>query len=120
MLNAVCEAEGTAAAVLVRAVEPVAGIELMRARRPGRREAELVAGPGRLTVALDVRMEHDGADLASGPVTIHRAPADARPIELLAAPRIGITRAVDLPWRFVDASSRDVSRPWPPAMRRRP
>lgn len=119
MLNAVCEAHGIAAAVLIRAVEPVAGIETMRQRRPGRRDAELVAGPGRLTVALDVRMEHDGTDLQHGPLRIHARPADARPVEEVMGPRIGITRATDLPWRFADASSTDVSRPWPPAMPRR-
>lgn len=119
MLNAVCESDGVAAAVLVRAVEPVAGIELMRSRRPGRRDAELTAGPGRLTLALDVRMEHDGDDLEHGPVRIHARPAGARPVREVAGPRIGITRATDLPWRFVDASSTDVSRPWPPGMPRR-
>jgi DNA-3-methyladenine glycosylase len=119
MLNAVCEPEGLAAAVLVRAVEPVAGLELMRERRPGRPDRELVAGPGRLTLALDIRLEHDGADLETGPIRILPPPADARPVQLVTGPRIGITKAVDLPWRFADASSPDVSRPWPEAMRPR-
>jgi DNA-3-methyladenine glycosylase len=118
MLNAVCEPDGTAAAVLVRAVEPVAGLELMRERRPGRPDRELVAGPGRLTLALDIRLSDDGADLVDGPLRIVGAPEDARPVELVAGPRIGITRAADLPWRFADASSPDVSRPWPAPMRR--
>lgn len=119
MLNAVCEPVGVAAAVLVRAVEPVAGLEVMRERRPGRPDRELVAGPGRLTLALDIRLEHDGVDLASGPIRIVRPAEDARPVELVAGPRIGITKAVELPWRFADASSPDVSRPWPEPMRGR-
>ncbi len=118
MLNAVCEPEGTAAAVLVRAVEPVVGLELMRERRPGRPDRELVAGPGRLTLALDIRLTDDGADLVDGPLRIVGPREDARPVELVSGPRIGITRAVDLPWRFADASSPDVSRPWPESMRR--
>ncbi|WP_320673225.1 DNA-3-methyladenine glycosylase [Patulibacter defluvii] len=118
MINAVCEPEGTAAAVLIRAVEPLAGIERMRERRPGRPERELVAGPGRLTVALAITLGMDGADLASGVVRILAPPPGARPVSLVDGPRIGITKAVDLPWRFADASSPDVSRPWPPAMRR--
>lgn len=120
MLNAVCEAEGTAAAVLVRAVEPVAGIELMRERRPGRPDRELVAGPGRLTSALDVRLSDDDADLTTpGGLRVVPPPAGARPVVEVAGPRIGITRATELPWRFADASSPDVSRPWPPGMPRR-
>jgi DNA-3-methyladenine glycosylase len=118
MLNAVCEPDGTAAAVLIRAVEPTAGLELMRERRPGRPDRELVAGPGRLTVALGIGMDDDGTDLASGALRIVGPADDARPVDLVAGPRIGITRATDLPWRFADASSPDVSRPWPPAMPR--
>lgn len=119
MLNAVCEPEGTAAAVLIRAVEPVRGLDLVRERRAGRPDRELTAGPGRLTLALGIRMEDDGADLVAGPLRIAPPAPDDRPVEAVAGPRIGITRAVDLPWRFADASSRDVSRPWPPAMPRR-
>jgi len=119
MLNAVCEPEGVAAAVLIRAVEPVAGIDLMRERRPGRPDRELVAGPGRLTLALGIRMADDGADLVDGDLRIHAAPVGARPVQVVTGPRIGITRAVELPWRFADASSPDVSRPWPPSMPRR-
>ncbi|MDO9406870.1 DNA-3-methyladenine glycosylase [Patulibacter sp.] len=118
MLNAVCEPEGTAAAVLVRAVEPVAGVALMRERRPGRPDRELVAGPGRLTLALDVRLADDGTDLTSGDLRIVAAAPGARPVVEVAGPRIGITRATELPWRFADASSPDVSRPWPPGMTR--
>lgn len=119
MLNAVCEPEGTAAAVLIRALEPVAGIQLMRERRPGRPDRELVAGPGRLTLALGIRLTDDGADLTGGPLQIVGPPRDARPVRLVDGPRIGITRATDLPWRYADAGSPDVSRPWPPGMPRR-
>jgi DNA-3-methyladenine glycosylase len=118
MLNAVCEPAGVAAAVLIRAVEPLEGLQLMRDRRPGRPDRELTAGPGRLSLALDVRMEHDGSDLAAGPVRIAAPTPDGRPPRVVTGPRIGITRATELPWRFVDASSSDVSRPWPPSMRR--
>jgi DNA-3-methyladenine glycosylase len=117
MLNAVCEDVGVGAAVLIRAVEPVAGLDEMRRRRPGRPDRELVAGPGRLTLALDVRLEHDGVDLAAGPIRVRPPAPDARPVELVTGPRIGITKAVERPWRFVDVSSPDVSRPWPPEMR---
>lgn len=119
MLNAVCEPEGTAAAVLVRAVEPVRGLELVRERRAGRPARELTAGPGRLTVALGIRMDDDGADLTAGPLRIVPAGPGDRPVALVAGPRIGITRATELPWRFADASSADVSRPWPADMPRR-
>lgn len=118
MLNAVCEPDGTAAAVLIRAVEPTAGIDVVRGRRPGRPDHELTAGPGRLTLALDVRLGDDGADLIDGPLRIVGPPPGARPVRIVAGARIGITRAADLPWRFADASSLDVSRPWPPGMAR--
>ena len=119
MLNAVCEPEGTAAAVLIRAVQPIRGLDLVRERRAGRPDRELTAGPGRLTIALGVRMTDDGADLTVGPLRIVPAGSQDRPVEPVAGPRIGITRATDLPWRFADASSADVSRPWPPDMPRR-
>lgn len=118
LFNAVCEAEGVAAAVLVRAIEPTAGVEVMRARRPGRPDRELTAGPGRLTLALDVEMELDGSDLQNGPLRILPPADDDRPVALVDGERIGITKAVELPWRFADASSAHVSRPWPPAMAR--
>ncbi|MEV4419937.1 DNA-3-methyladenine glycosylase [Patulibacter sp. NPDC049589] len=118
MLNAVCEPEGVAAAVLIRAVEPVAGVETMRDRRAGRPDRELTAGPGRLTLALDIRMEHDGADLTASPLRILPPRLADREPRVVTGPRIGITRAVDLSWRFVDETSTDVSRPWPPEMRR--
>ncbi len=79
MLNAVCEPEGVGAAVLIRALEPVTGIESMRARRglaPGARVEELCSGPGKLTQALGIALAENGTSLASGPVRI--GPRDRR------------------------------------------
>jgi len=104
--------------VLIRALEPVEGVELMRERRGVERFEELCAGPGKLTQALGVGLGLNGADLARGPVEIGPLePGDRQP-EIVLGERIGITKAVDLPWRFCDASSRHVSRPWPASMRR--
>ncbi|MGE4426406.1 MAG: DNA-3-methyladenine glycosylase [Solirubrobacteraceae bacterium] len=119
-LNAVCETDGVAAGVLIRAVEVLAGFDLVRARRAGRRDAELTSGPGRLTAALGVTLDDDGVDLAAGRVRILPARPDDRPVTPVRGPRIGITRAVDLPWRWADASSPDVSARLPPGMTRRP
>jgi DNA-3-methyladenine glycosylase len=115
LLNAVCEPEGVGAAVLIRALQPVAGIEAMRARRRLRDIRALCSGPGKLTQALGVELRHNDTDLVHGPVRIHaRAPA-AHELAVLAAPRIGITKAVELPWRFCVAGNPHVSRPHPPA-----
>ena len=118
LLNAVCEADGVGAAVLIRALEPVAGATVM-ARRRGRDDpGELCSGPGKLTQALAVGLDRNGTSLlGTGPVLLEPPAAGAAP-RLVVGTRIGITRAVDLPWRFCDASSRHVSRPGPPAMRR--
>ncbi|WP_210495130.1 DNA-3-methyladenine glycosylase [Patulibacter sp. SYSU D01012] len=118
LLNAVCEPEGVAAAVLVRAIEPTAGLDVIRARRRGRPDRELTSGPGRLTLALDVELDLDGSDLQHGPLRILPPDEDDRPVRLVDGERIGITKAVELPWRFADASSTHVSRPWPPGMAR--
>jgi DNA-3-methyladenine glycosylase len=106
-LNLVCEEEGTAAAVLLRGLEPARGVEEMRVRRGLDAPSLLASGPGRLCQALAVTREHDGLAL------------DRRPFELLArefepeivtGPRIGITRSADLPWRYGLAGSPFVSR----------
>ena len=117
LLNAVADAEGVGAAVLIRAVEPLDGIDLMRARRRVGRDDELTNGPGKLTEALGIGLELNGVSLSDGPIAIEPLPTDARAPEIVTGERIGITKAVDLPWRFCDATSRWVSRPWPPAMR---
>jgi DNA-3-methyladenine glycosylase len=112
LLNAVAEPEGSAAAVLIRALEPTEGIDLMRERR-GRDEIErLSSGPGKLTEALGVGLSLNGAALDEPPFEI--APRAAGwSAEIVADTRIGITKAADLPWRYCVKDSRYVSRPWP-------
>jgi len=126
LLNFVAEPEGSAAAVLIRALEPTEGIEVMRARRgldararasaPRSRLEELCSGPGKLTEALGVGLELNGADLMAPPFEL-RAPDDGwNGAEVVAGTRIGITKAAELPWRYCAAGSRFVSRPWPEAL----
>jgi DNA-3-methyladenine glycosylase len=111
LLNAVAEPDGEAAAVLIRALEPTAGLEAMRARRGERPDGELCSGPGKLTEALGIGLELNGADLGRDPFLLV-APQGPAP-EVVTGPRIGITKAVERPWRFCAAGSRFVSRPWP-------
>lgn len=115
LVNAVCEAPGTGAAVLVRALEPVAGLDAMRARRGLERPEDLCSGPGKLTQALGIGLEDNATSLVDGPVRLEPRPGG--PPELLAGPRIGITKAAELPWRFCLAGNHHVSRPWPPGLR---
>ncbi len=118
MLNAVCEPEGIGAAVLIRALEPLSGIESMRARRglaPSARVDELCSGPGKLTQALGVSLCENATSLVSGPVRIGPRSRGWEDPPMLAGPRIGISRAVDLRWRFSVAGNRNVSRPRPSA-----
>jgi DNA-3-methyladenine glycosylase len=119
-LNAVAEEDGTGAAALIRALEPLEGLELMHARRRVDDPRELCSGPGKLTQALGIWLELDGTSLWQGPIRVEPPEAGARPPRVVRDGRIGITKAVDLPWRFCDASSRHVSRPWPSQMRTRP
>jgi len=115
MLNAVSEEEGVGAAVLIRALEPVHGVDLMRERRGLQPLDQLCSGPGKLTQALGIGLELNGTPLTGGgPIDIE--PRTREP-ELVRGVRIGITKAADLPWRFCDAGSRHVSRPWPAEMR---
>ena len=115
LLNFVAEPEGEAAAVLIRALEPTAGLEEMRARRGSHHdEAGLCSGPGKLTEALGIGLEHNDAALDRDPFLL-LAPAPGQRPGVVVGPRIGITKAVDLPWRFCAASSRFVSRPRPDA-----
>jgi DNA-3-methyladenine glycosylase len=119
LLNAVCEPAGVGAAVLIRALEPLAGIEAMRDRRGVRALADLCSGPGKLTQALGVGLELNGSDLEAGPVRIGPVAAGWEDVEVVSGPRVGITKAAELPWRFcaVGSRSRSVSRPRPPALR---
>ena len=113
MLNAVAEVEGVGAGVLIRALQPLVGIEQMRERRGVHELEQLCAGPGRLTQALGIGLELNGTDLDRGPVTISPPAAGTPPPAILAATRVGITKAVELPWRFASVDTRFVSRPWP-------
>ena len=107
-LNLVCEEAGNAAAVLVRALEPLHGIEAMRARR-GRDEPRLLcAGPGRLCQALGVTREQDGLPLDRPPFELV---VPREPVEVVSGTRIGISVATELPWRYAAAGSRFLSRP---------
>jgi DNA-3-methyladenine glycosylase len=113
LFNVVAEPEGVGAAVLVRALEPTDGLEAMRARRGRERIEELCSGPGKLTQALGIGLSENDTDLQGGP--IHLAAREGPRLEHRAGPRVGITKAVDLPWRFCAVGSRCVSRPWPPS-----
>jgi DNA-3-methyladenine glycosylase len=116
MLNAVCEPEGVGAGVLIRALEPLWGIEAMRARRglpAGARVQELCSGPGKLTQALGVSLAENGTSLSSGPVRIGPRAGEWESPPVLVGTRIGISRAVELRWRFSVAGCRHVSRPRP-------
>jgi DNA-3-methyladenine glycosylase len=111
-LNLVCEEEGVASAVLVRALEPSYGLDAMRARRGLDDPRLLCSGPGRLCQALGITRAHDGLPLDRPPFELRAAEG---PVAVVATPRVGITRAADLPWRYVEAGSRFVSRPSRPA-----
>ena len=106
-LNLVCEAEGRASAALIRALEPTHGLDEMRARRGLDDPRLLCSGPGRLSQALGITGELDGRRLDRPPFELRPATA---PHEVVAVPRIGITRAADLPWRYAEAGSRFISR----------
>jgi DNA-3-methyladenine glycosylase len=110
-LNLVCEEEGTAAALLIRALEPAHGIEVMEQRRGLVNPRLLCSGPGRLCQALDVTRDHDGLPLDEPPFEL--LPADSA-CAVVAVPRIGISVATDLPWRYCAAGSPYLSRPLPP------
>jgi DNA-3-methyladenine glycosylase len=117
LVNAVCEPEGVGAAVLIRALEPIAELDAMRARRGLHAVEQLCSGPGKLTQALAIELGHNGTDLASGPVRIGPPPPGWEDVEIVSGTRIGITKAPELEWRFCATGSRSVSRPWPAALR---
>jgi DNA-3-methyladenine glycosylase len=108
-LNLVAERDGRPGCVLIRALEPVSGVELMRARRGTTRKLEQLAnGPGKVTLALGITRAHNGADVTRGPLVV-REPACAGEIEIEVTQRIGITRSAELPLRFVMAGNGFVS-----------
>jgi DNA-3-methyladenine glycosylase len=132
LLNAVCESEGVGAAVLIRALEPLEGVEAMRARRgvhrvadlsdgdPGGsaganrlRDEDLCSGPGKLTQALGIELSENGGDLRAGRVRIGPRTDGWGEPRVVAGPRVGITKAVELPWRFCVVGNRNVSSPRP-------
>jgi DNA-3-methyladenine glycosylase len=109
-LNIVAEQDGHPGCVLVRAVEPLAGIRIMKHRRPAARRLEdLASGPGRLTLAMGISRTDNGADVTRGPLVI-REPAEPRQFEIEATPRIGIRHCADWPLRFVIKGNPFVSR----------
>jgi DNA-3-methyladenine glycosylase len=111
-LNLVCEGEGTASAVLVRALEPTYGLDAMRERRGLDDPCVLCAGPGRLCQALGITRDHDGLPLDEPPFELR--PGEG-PVEVAAGVRVGISQAADRPWRHVEAGSRFLSRSLRPA-----
>lgn len=108
-LNFVCEPAGSAGAVLLRAIEPTTGLAAMRRRRGMADLRLLCSGPGRLCEALGITGKHNGLSLTAPPFEIFGA--DGNP-EVVAGPRIGITKAVDLPWRYGEKGSRFLSKPF--------
>ena len=113
LLNAVAEPQGIGAAVLIRALAPMEGVDLMRERRGLDRLERLCSGPGKLTQALSIRLDENGCDLARGPVVISAPPPSWNEVSTTVSTRIGITKAPELPWRFCAAQSRFLSRPSP-------
>lgn len=107
-MNFVSGASGEGSAVLIRAIEPRHGLDVMRARRGRDDPRALCSGPGKLCQALAVTREHDGLRLDSPPFELREGPAGA----VVAGPRIGITKAAEKPWRFGEAGSRFLSRPF--------
>jgi DNA-3-methyladenine glycosylase len=107
LLNAVCEGEGVGSAVLIRALRPLEGLEIMRERR--NRSAHLCDGPGRLTQALGIELFQDGSELTDEPLYISwGGPPEG---EILATTRVGISRGTELPWRYLVRDEKNVSVP---------
>ncbi|RZI85524.1 MAG: DNA-3-methyladenine glycosylase [Rubrivivax sp.] len=106
-LNLVCMKAGHGAGVLIRALEPTHGLAIMRRRRGLENPLLLCSGPGRVCQALGVTKDHDGRPIDAPPFQLLPR---ARPLEVLVGPRIGISKAKDVPWRFGLAGSRFVSR----------
>ncbi|HEX3116485.1 MAG TPA: DNA-3-methyladenine glycosylase [Bradyrhizobium sp.] len=108
-VNFVCEKEGSASAVLIRALEPTHGVPLMRRRRRLLDERSLCSGPGKLTEALGITHALNGLPLDAPPIALHARVGKA---EVAAGIRIGITKAVDLPWRYGLKGSKFLSKPF--------
>jgi DNA-3-methyladenine glycosylase len=111
-LNLVCEEEGSPAAVLIRALEPAHGVDRMRERRGLDDPRLLCAGPGRVCQALGITGDYDGLPLDRPPFELRAAP---EAVDVLRGPRVGISQAAELPWRYGQAGSRFLSRALRPA-----
>jgi DNA-3-methyladenine glycosylase len=108
-VNLVCEPKGSASAVLIRALEPTAGLPIMRRRRGVRDERLLCSGPGRVCEALGITGAHNGLALDKPPFELF---AHVGTAEIVAGPRIGLTKAIDKPWRYGLKGSRFLSKPF--------
>ena len=108
-LNFVCEEEGSASAVLIRALEPTHGIAAMRRRRGLHDERSLCSGPGKLTEALGITIAHSELPLDRPPFALHARTGKA---DIISGVRIGITKAADLPWRYGMQGSKFLSKPF--------
>ena len=106
-VNVACEPDGTGAAVLLRALEPTHGLDQMRARRGGVTDRDLCSGPGKLTQALGIIGADDGASILEAPFALEPPRC---PVEVLETRRVGITKAAELPWRYVVRGSCWLSR----------
>jgi DNA-3-methyladenine glycosylase len=109
-VNFVCEKEGSASAVLIRALQPTHGIAAMRRRRALHSERLLCSGPGKLTQALAITDKYNGLPLDAPPIALHARPQTP---EIVTGLRIGITKAVELPWRYGLKGSKYLSKPFP-------
>ena len=108
-VNFVCEKAGSASAVLIRALEPTHGIPAMRRRRGLQDERSLCSGPGKLTEALGITKAHGGLALDAPPIALY---ARAAKLDVVTGVRIGITKAIDLPWRYGLRGSKFLSKPF--------
>lgn len=109
LLNVVTEREGVGAAVLIRALAPTRGIEVMRANRGLEKLSALCSGPGKLTQALGIDLSLNETSISDGPLSIHEPPRDDPTHEIVVSARIGISAATELPWRFHAAGVEHVS-----------
>ena len=109
-VNFVCEKEGSASAVLIRALEPTHGLAAMRRRRGVEQPRALCSGPGKLTEALGITHAHNGLALDAPPFALH---ARTGKVDVVAGIRIGLTKAVELPWRYGLRGSKFLSKPFP-------
>jgi DNA-3-methyladenine glycosylase len=109
-LNLISEPDGTPGGVLIRALEPLAGIPIMQSRRPNARKIEdLASGPGKLTLAMAITLQQNGVDVTRGSLVV-REPVEKRRFEIRTTARIGISQCADRPLRFLIAGNRSVSK----------